>query len=159
MKTANQTFKHLILIGLIVSTSISESFGQVITRVLSPGDKIENYIPWFNPNEEVPIVNTPFVDVEAVLLEDQQTGREMPRIGIKQDVNYTVEDGRLIEKGNYSLWSMTLRSANAKSMSVRFDNSNLPENAVMYLFNEESRFIVGPIKKRDFEMGLLGRII
>lgn len=153
MKTANQTFKHLILIGLIVSTSISESFGQVITRVLSPGDKIENYIPWFNPNEEVPIVNTPFVDVEAVLLEDQQTGREMPRIGIKQDVNYTVEDGRLIEKGNYSLWSMTLRSANAKSMSVRFDNSNLPENAVMYLFNEESRFIVGPIKKRDFRNG------
>jgi len=126
MKTANQTFKHLILIGLIVSTSISESFGQVITRVLFPEDKIENYIPWYNPEEEVPMVNAPFVDVESVLLEDQQTGREMPRIGIKQDVNYTVEDGRLIEKGNYSLWSMTLRSSNAKSMSVRFDNSNLP---------------------------------
>jgi V8-like Glu-specific endopeptidase len=138
---------------LIVSTSISESFGQVITRVLSPEDKIENYIPWYNPEEEIPMVNAPFVDVEAVLLEDQQTGREMPRIGIKQDVNYTTEDGRLIEKGNYSLWGMTLRSVNAKSMSVRFDNSNLPESAIMYLFNEESRFIVGPIKKRDFRNG------
>lgn len=57
MKTANQTFKHLILIGLIVSTSISESFGQVITRVLSSEDIIKNYIPWFNPDEEVQIVN------------------------------------------------------------------------------------------------------
>jgi hypothetical protein len=144
MKIENRALKYFILVGLIALTNISESFGQVITRVLPPEDKIENYIPWYNPDEEVPTVNAPTVDVEAVLLEDQQTGRTMPRIGIKKDVSYTVEDGRLIEKGSYSLWSITLRSANAKSMSIRFGNTNLPENAIMYLFNEESRFIVGP---------------
>jgi hypothetical protein len=154
MKIENRTLKYFILVGLIALTNISESFGQVITRVLPPEDKIENYIPWYNPDEEVPTVNAPTVDVEAVLLEDQQTGRTMPRIGIKKDVSYTVEDGRLIEKGSYSLWSMTLRSANAKSMSVRFENTNLPENAVMYLFNEESRFIVGPIKRSNFKNGV-----
>ncbi|MCR9134202.1 MAG: serine protease, partial [bacterium] len=153
MKIKNGTFKYFILAGLIALTSISESFGQVITRVLSPEDKIENYIPWYNPDEEIPIVNAPFVDVEAVLEEDEQTGREMPRIGIKQEVNYTTENGLLKEKGNYSLWNMTLRSANAKSMSIRFDNSNLPENAVMFLFNKASRFIVGPIKNSNFRDG------
>ena len=154
MKIENQDFKHLILIGLIALTSISESFGQVITRVLSPEDEIENYIPWYNPDDEVPIVNAPLVDVEAVLQEDEQTGREMPRISIKKEVNYTTEDGRLIEKGNYSLWSMILRSANAKSMSVRFENTNLPENAIMHLFNEETGFVVGPIKRSNFRNGV-----
>jgi len=154
MKIVNYVFKHFILVGLIALSNISESFGQVITRVLSPEDKIENYIPWYNPEEELSIVDAPFVDVESVLLEDEQTGREMPRISIKKEVNYTMGDGRLIEKGNYSLWSMILRSANAKSMSVRFENTNLPENAIMHLFNEETGFVVGPIKKSSFRNGV-----
>ena len=154
MKIVNYVFKHFILVGLIALSNTSESFGQVITRVLSPEDAIENYIPWYNPDDEVPIANAPLVDVEAVLQEDEQTGREMPRIGIKQDVNYTTEDGRLVEKGNYSLWSMILRSANAKSMSVRFENTTLPENAIMHLFNEETGFVVGPIKKSNFRNGM-----
>jgi len=153
MKIKNGPFKQCILVGLIALTSTSQSFGQVITRVLSPEDEIENYIPWYNSDEEIPIINAPFVDVEAVLQADQQTGREMPRIGIKQEVNYTMEDGQLIERENYSLWSLTLRSVNAKSMSVRFDGSNLPEDAVMFLFNKESRFIVGPIKNSNFRNG------
>ena len=101
MKIVNQAFKHLILVGLIVSTSLSESFGQVITRVLSPEDKIENYIPWYNPDEEIPIVNAPFVDVEAVLQKDRQTGREMQRIGIKQDIDIVTDDGKTSRKANF----------------------------------------------------------
>jgi len=57
MKIVNYVFKHFILVGLIALSNISESFGQVITRVLSPEDKIENYIPWYNPEEELSIVD------------------------------------------------------------------------------------------------------
>ncbi len=86
MKTIFNNSRYLILISLIALSS--QAFGQVITRVIPADDKIENYIPWYNLQLEMPIVNAPFVDVEAVLIEDELTGREMPRIGIKQDVRF-----------------------------------------------------------------------
>src|SRR5690606_28251270 len=95
---------------------------------------------YYNPRERIPIVNTPFVDVEAVLLEDSLTGRVMPRIGIKQDIEVSTSDGQMIDKKNYSVWNMTLHSTNARSMSVRFDNTYLPSDAVMYIYNEDTRF-------------------
>jgi V8-like Glu-specific endopeptidase len=153
MKTKFQTVKNIVFVGLVVLTSLSISHSQVITRVISPDDKIENYIPWYNPNEETPIINAPFVNVETILQADQQSGREMPRIGIKQEVNYTTEDGLLIEKGNYSIWNMTLHSENAKSMSLQFENTYLPDNAIMFLFNENSKFAVGPIRQNVFQNG------
>lgn len=91
MKTLIQNFRLLILVGLILFLSYSQSVGQVITRVLSPDDQIENYIPWYNANEKIPIVKTPLVDVEAVLEEDRRNGREMPRIGIKQEVTFSTK--------------------------------------------------------------------
>ena len=108
---------------------------------------------YYNPRERIPIVNTPFVDVEAVLLEDSLTGRVMPRIGIKQDIEVSTSDGQMIDKKNYSVWNMTLHSTNARSMSVRFDNTYLPSDAVMYIYNEDTRFVVGPIDSDDFKGG------
>lgn len=103
MKISNQLSKHFILLGLIILTSTSKSFSQVITRVLSPEDKIENYIPWYNPDEETPVVNAPFVDVEAVLLEDQQEGRLIPRVSINQETNISSDEWHVIQRGNFSI--------------------------------------------------------
>ncbi|MEE9440008.1 MAG: T9SS type A sorting domain-containing protein [Saprospiraceae bacterium] len=153
MKTLIQISRQLILVGLISFLTTSQSVGQVITRVLSPDDQFEKYIPWYNPNDKIPIVRTPLVDVEAILEEDSRTGREMPRIGIKQEVAFSTEDGLLTQNGNYSLWSMALYSESAKSISIRFDETHLPDHAIMFLYNEETRFIVGPIKQNDFRNG------
>lgn len=153
MKTKFQTLKNILLVGLVTLTSLSISHSQVITRVLSPGDKIENYIPWYNPEDRSPVVNAPRVDVEAVLEQDRISGREMPRIGIKQEVNFTAKDGQLVRRGNYSIWNMTVQSQNAKSLSIRFDDTYLPQNAIMFLYNEKSRFVVGPIKQEVFQSG------
>ncbi len=38
-------------------------------------------------------------------------------------------------------------------MSVRFDNTYLPEDAIMYIYNEDTRFVVGPIDMSDFKNG------
>jgi hypothetical protein len=149
MKIVNYVFKYFILVGLIVLTSISESFGQVITRVLSPEDKIENYIPWYNPEEEIPIVNAPFVDVESVLLEDQQTGREMQRIGIKQDIDIVTEDGKISRKDNFIIWNLAIESFGAKAIGLKFENTEIHEDGIMYIYNEKSRFLVGPVSSRD----------
>src|SRR5690606_35542214 len=145
MKTQQVLQRRLFLMGITMWLTIASSYAQVITRVLAPDDEIENYIPWYDPRERIPIVNTPFVDVEAVLLEDSLTGRVMPRIGIKQDIEVSTSDGQMIDKKNYSVWNMTLHSTNARSMSVRFDNTYLPSDAVMYIYNEDTRFVVGPI--------------
>ena len=153
MKGTRQSFRMISLIfALIISIFLSVK-AQVITRVLTPDDKIEKYIPWYNPNRKIPIVETPFVDVAKVLEQDRITNRKMPRIAIKQDINYTERDGKITEYSNYFLWEMVLHSENAKSMSVRFDNTFLPKKAIMFLYNEETRFVVGPITRLAFQNG------
>src|SRR5699024_8411618 len=92
--------------------------------------------------------------VQSVLLRDSLTGRIMPRIGIKQDIDVSTTDGRLVDRGNYSIWNMTLHSQGAKSMSVRFDNTYLPEDAIMYIYNEDTRFVIGPIDNGHFKKGI-----
>ncbi len=153
MKNHKQNFRIISLTVAIIIATLFTVKAQVVTRVLALDDKIENYIPWYNPNREAPIVKTPLVNVDSVLEEDRRTGRVRPRIGIKQDVNYTLEDGRFTQLSNFSLWEMIIYSENAKSMSIRFDNTNLPNEAVMFLYNEDTRFVVGPITYLSFREG------
>lgn len=153
MKTQVRISRHLILVGLILILIYCQSTGQVITRVLYPDDQIENYIPWYNPEDKITIVSTPFLDVEAVLEEDRRNSREMPRIGIKQGVEISTEDGEFIQRDNFALWSISLYSENAKSLSLRFEETYLPNDAIMYLYNEESSFLIGPISSKNFNDG------
>lgn len=113
MRISKQLFRGLLLGGVLSLVTISVSFGQVITRVLSPDAEIGKYIPWYNPDEKIPQVTAPTVNVAEVLEEDRRTGRVMPRIGIKQNVNYTTNDGQLIKRDNYTIWNMTLYSKDA----------------------------------------------
>jgi len=153
MKTKFQTLKNILLVGLVVLTSLSISHSQVITRVLSPDDKLENYIPWYNPDQEVPIVNAPSVDVEEVLEQDQQEGRLLPRISINQETNITIDDGKVFQRSNFLIWNMALVSEGAESISIRLENTYLPEGAEMFIYNTKSLFIVGPISSDDFING------
>ena len=134
-------------------TSISESFGQVITRVLSPEDKIENYITWYDPDDQVPIVEAPTVDVEEVLQQDQEEGRLLSRISVNRETNISIDNGEIVQRSNFLIWNMALVSEGAKSMGIRFKNTYLPDNAVMFMYSQESRFIVGPISSEDFING------
>lgn len=153
MKVQFNLLRQVILVGVTMWLTIASSYSQIITRVLAPDADIGSYIPWYDPRESIPRVNTPVVDVQAVLLQDSLSGRVMPRIGIKQDIDVSTTDGQIMDKGNYSVWSMTLHSANARSMSVRFDNTYLPSDAIMYIYNEDTRFVVGPIDSDDFREG------
>src|SRR5699024_6656118 len=137
--------RRIFLIGITLLITIASNYAQVITRVLPPGDEFGKYILWYDSRENIPVIKMPTVDVQSVLLRDSLTGRIMPRIGIKQDIDVSTTDGRLVDRGNYSIWNMTLHSQGAKSMSVRFDNTYLPEDAIMYIYNEDTRFVIGPI--------------
>ncbi len=152
MRNQKLLFKRLLIVMLILSMKTSV-MGQVITRVLSPDDQIENYIPWYDSEENIPIAETPLVDVQAVLEQDRITGREFPRISIKQNIIVSTKDGNLVDRGNYSVWNVSLYSKDAKSISVRFDDTDLPSDAVMFLYNEETSFVIGPITSKDFIKG------
>ena len=97
------------------------------------------------------MVTAQSVDVEAVLEDDRRVGRQLPRIGIRQDVSYQTKDGKFEEKGNYYLWNLTIQSEKAKSLSIGFENTHLPEGAIMYLYNEKTKFIIGPIRNEIFQ--------
>lgn len=48
---------------------------------------------------------------------------------------------------------MAIESEGAKSLGVRFKNTYLPEGAIMFLYNKETRFIVGPITNNEIRGG------
>ncbi|MGB0930651.1 MAG: trypsin-like serine peptidase [Chitinophagales bacterium] len=126
---------------------------QFLTRVLAPDDHIGNHIPWYMPDRTV-IVDAPYIDVESVLEQDRINKREMPRVGIPQEVNYSLQDGQFYFSDKYTIWNFTLRSRGAKAMSIRLDNSRLPEDAVMFVYNEENRFVSSPLSHKDFKDGM-----
>jgi hypothetical protein len=110
-QSSTQALKHsrvLTLVALITLTSISESFGQVITRVLSPEDKIENYITWYDPDDQVPIVEAPTVDVEEVLQQDQEEGRLLSRISVNRETNISIHCRSNLIRGLYK-WVLQIR--------------------------------------------------
>ena len=59
---------------------------QVHTRLLQPGEKMEDYILWYSLQKPSPVM-APAVDVQAVLLQDSLDSNPLYRFGIKSAVN------------------------------------------------------------------------
>lgn len=153
MKSTKQIFKEISVLALLFYLSHDTITAQVITRVLTEDDQIGNYIPWYNPDDIAPTFKAPIVNVEAILDQDSLDGRHNPRISVKQEVNISGKDGILIKKSNFSLWKFALESEGAKSLSIRFKDTHLPEKAIMFIYNKDTRFIVGPIHSDNFRNG------
>ena len=47
-----------------------------------------------------------------------------------------------------------MQAFQAKSLSLHLENFNLPESAIAYIYNEESKYIIGPFSNKDIYGGL-----
>lgn len=142
-----------LLIIIVILISCQNLNSQVVTRVLSPKDSIQNYIHWFDAIDDVSVITTKNVDYLGVLLDDKRTGRVLPRIGIQQDISITTSDGSVTYIGSHAIWNIKVKSPDSKSLSIRFENTVISDQAIMYLYNEMTHFVVGPISSKDFRNG------
>lgn len=88
------------------------------------------------------------VNVAELLLEDEEATefKDLPlRFATKQEVEFSIENsGRWTTLPNGDrIWMLGLRSAEAKALSVTFDEFFIPEGAVMHLYNADRSFYVG----------------
>jgi lysyl endopeptidase len=153
--------RQAAIIGAAILCLCSHPIGlsaQVITRVLGEGQDVRGLIPWRTSGQaglEAPIVfkQLPAVDAAAVSREDSITGREMPRIGVKREVGWGMEDGEWSEHGNFYTWRLAAYAEGAKSLSLRFEGLSLPPGSSMYIYNDATRFLIGPIRQQNIQAG------
>ena len=153
--------RQAAIIGAAILCLCSHPIGlsaQVITRVLGEGQDVRGLIPWRPSGQaglEAPIVfkQLPAVDAAAVSREDSITGREMPRIGVKREVGWGMEDGEWSEHGNFYTWRLAAYAEGAKSLSLRFEGLSLPPGSSMYIYNDATRFLIGPIRQQNIQAG------
>ena len=114
---------------------------------------MSDFIPWLSDDHEIPLITLPAIDVQAVIKNDLLVERELPRIAINQDINTTTDDGFIVRKSNYLTWNIKLLSQAAKSLSIKFTDTYLPESAIMFFYNSTTKFLIGPIRPENFMNG------
>lgn len=151
IKAHSVKFASTILLLFLALQAIE---AQVITRVLGENEKIEKYIPWYFP-EKPSDRDMPPVDVQQTLLQDSIDGKILPRFGIRKEINLTKSDGTIYEFGNYKVWKLAVRSDDAKTISFKLANATLPDGAELFVYNPDTRFVVGPINNQNLHSGAI----
>ncbi len=99
-------------------------------------------------NDGIANVNMPDFNIEAMLLEDEinnETKATAFRFAkaFQLDINPQNSGTWEILPNGDKLWRLSIKSDNAYSLNLIFDEYELPENAALYLYNEDKSFILG----------------
>ena len=98
----------------------------------------------FNP-KEIPVEIMPEFDVEQMLKEDAERDKIGPfRFGYNHDVYITPQtSGMWVERKDGNLWLMRIKSPDAYSINLQFNDFNLPEGSSFFIYNAEKTHVLG----------------
>lgn len=110
--------------------------------------------------ESIPIVQLAKVNVEALKSEDLINDKLAKpwRFGFKHNVNVGFEDGiwTVLDNGD-RIWQIQVKSENALSLNVIFDEFYMPEGGFVYLYSENHKKVLGAYTSaQNQESGILG---
>lgn len=134
--------KNLLFIALFYLASIFNSFSQDQAGGIPFSFSNEGY----NIGVEMVTVNPP--DMSAIISEDaDRAAKGAPyRIGISIPVSYNAHHygtWTSIPEQNASLWQLTIKCENAKSIGFGYNQFYLPQGARLYLYNQSKDMVVG----------------
>ncbi len=101
--------------------------------------------PTYNEVKEVHVnINA---NKSALEVEDLQRRKDNQpyRFAVSGAVDIDAADGEKYISSGGEVWKLKITSKEATSLSLIFDEFELPEHAVMYLYNEERTMLMGPI--------------
>jgi lysyl endopeptidase len=119
--------------------------GQVFKRVIR-GEGLERIIPYHIPKEDNPILRLPQLYIDSVLQQDVQNGNTKYRFGVGHRLNFTKSDGAVSQISSYTIWKMGFESEGATSLNFQFDNFNLPEGSMAFIYDNDENVVIGPIE-------------
>lgn len=138
--------KKLLNLIVVIMCCIQLS-AQVQTRIFPNKNAIDSLFIIKNNNYSKKVVHTPFI-VNAKLANNQV--EKMPfRFGEPIDVHYSLKDGIWENTQDGRIWTLTIESTEAASMSLVLRNFTLPEDAQLYIMNKEETMLYGPVTKQS----------
>jgi len=134
--------KNLPLIIFILLSFVANA---QITRTETPYYFLHDF-----PNE-IPVVETPTFDAQALLDEDQKEILVKPyRFAKVFPVNINFKQkSRKTEDNNNTVWILKIKSENAKSIGLVFSNFEIPESAKLFIYDENKKHLIGAITNKN----------
>lgn len=88
-------------------------------------------------------------------LKDEDASDPGPfRFGKELDVDFSLSDGNWVNEDSVRVWTLSLKSPGAFSVSLYFDLFRLAAGAKLYITDEGQRMIIGPIDNQS--IGTIG---
>lgn len=135
--------KTIQIIILILITNIQSLYAQVNIggKPLSYNEEYKNII-----NQNIPIISPEKLNnVQLVLEAKESESKDQPwQFGKNINVKINIREQSLIDQlPEGKLFRLAIYSENALTVNFRFSKYNLPENAVLYIYNAEKTDIIG----------------
>ena len=100
-------------------------------------------------------IEFPAMDLEALRAEDDVTDRykEAPwRFGVEHDVALNaVEHGAWTVENGHRVWRLAVHAEGAVNMSVRFDQFDVPEGGVVFIYAADASSVIGALDHRNMK--------
>ena len=142
--------KYVICLTVICFT-LTTVFSQVRTTVLSEHNNMEDFVPLYGYKDkevQVPVVNVLPVDLEEAREQDRRNKIGLNRYGLRTDVNYSKKHGSLNLLGNLAIWELKFKFSTPSQARFLIENLNLPDEARLYVYSEDSRMVIGPVTRQ-----------
>ena len=115
--------------------------------------EIREFIP-LHLAQSSPAIELPPPNIRAALEEDAANGSTLPRFGVKIPTALSFDEGSLYEQDGKQVWKLTISSPGATSLGFEFVDMYLPENSELYLYSENPRMVVGPVRPENIHEGI-----
>jgi hypothetical protein len=96
---------------------------------------------------DIPLIEMPHFDISQLLEEDKNEIFLKPfRFAKLFEVELnSVENGVWYQDEDYNIWFLSIKSKNAFSLSLTFNDFELPENSKLFVYNKDKSVIVGAL--------------
>lgn len=140
---------------------------SIYAQLSNGGEPLSFQLEKSNYISSIEALEMPFVDEEVLRAEDQilDTLPGMPyRFGFNHEVNLNTDNsGTWDEIPNFGrIWRLKVKSENARSINLTFNNYRLPEGAELFIYNESRTEVLGAFtnennqEHRHFSTTLIG---
>ncbi|MBI72788.1 MAG: hypothetical protein CMG61_05090 [Candidatus Marinimicrobia bacterium] len=102
------------------------------------------------------LVIMPILDIEKLILEDENRPPATPfRYGYKFNVQLNLQNSgewESLENGD-RIWTLSIKSEDAKAISIEYDNFKLPDNSTFFVYNKNK--ILGAYTQKNNQTDML----
>jgi hypothetical protein len=108
----------------------------------------------YDPNINYEKHILPKVDFAKVLAKDKLEGSNLNRMAVKTSTSFSKHNGDTIVVRDEVIWTLDVKSQNARFLIYKFADTYLPPSARMFIYSPIKEFLQGPITSINITDGI-----